>query len=212
MALYGGTAIALHLGHRSSVDFDFFTHKPLDKNLLRLSFPFIRSSTVLQDAVNTYTLSIPSFVENESGVQVSFFGGINFGRVGEPSWTEDCVLQVASLDDLMATKLKVLSQRVESKDYLDIAAMVKAGVSLEKGLSSAKILYGNSFQPSECLKALVYFEGGDLATLNDETKKVLVAAAGSVHDLPQVKLLAVELTAPQHPCELGKDRSIELER
>ena len=28
--LYGGTAIALQLGHRSSVDFDFFSHFPLD--------------------------------------------------------------------------------------------------------------------------------------------------------------------------------------
>jgi hypothetical protein len=31
--LYGGTAIALRLGHRSSVDFDFFTADPLKKNL-----------------------------------------------------------------------------------------------------------------------------------------------------------------------------------
>jgi hypothetical protein len=29
--LYGGTAIALHLGHRSSIDFDFFRAEPLDK-------------------------------------------------------------------------------------------------------------------------------------------------------------------------------------
>ncbi|WP_443747297.1 nucleotidyl transferase AbiEii/AbiGii toxin family protein [Asticcacaulis solisilvae] len=32
--LYGGTAIALRLGHRVSVDFDFFHHLPLDRNRL----------------------------------------------------------------------------------------------------------------------------------------------------------------------------------
>lgn len=52
---------------------------------------------------------------------------IGFGRVGEPDLTEDSILQVASLDDLMATKVKVVLQRAEAKDYRDIAAMVTAG-------------------------------------------------------------------------------------
>ena len=45
--LYGGTAIALRLGHRPSVDFDFFTEKPLDRDALRAAFPFLAQSTVL---------------------------------------------------------------------------------------------------------------------------------------------------------------------
>lgn len=32
--LYGDTAIALHLGHRSSIDFDFFTERPLDRGAM----------------------------------------------------------------------------------------------------------------------------------------------------------------------------------
>jgi Nucleotidyl transferase AbiEii toxin, Type IV TA system len=40
--LYGGTAIALHLGHRSSIDFDFFRSEPLDKNQLRANFEFVK--------------------------------------------------------------------------------------------------------------------------------------------------------------------------
>ncbi len=121
-------------------------------------------------------------------------------------------MQIASLDDLMATKLAVLFQRVESKDYLDIEAMLKSGVSLEKGLSSARLLYGNSFQPSECLKALAYFEGGDLKKLTEKTKEVMVSAAESVRELPPVTLLASELAAPQNACELKQDRGIEHER
>ena len=37
--LYGGTAIALHLGHRQSVDFDFFGIQPLDPTALTLASP-----------------------------------------------------------------------------------------------------------------------------------------------------------------------------
>ena len=40
--LYGGTALALRLAHRTSVDFDFFAAKPLDADKL-LALPFIRS-------------------------------------------------------------------------------------------------------------------------------------------------------------------------
>lgn len=103
--------------------------------------------------------------------RVAFFGTIDNGRVGEPQLTCDIVMQVASLDDLMATKAKVILQRVEAKDYKDIAAMAKAGVSIAKGLASARKMYGPSFQPSESLKAMVYFEGGDLHTLNQDEKK-----------------------------------------
>src|SRR6266481_4161142 len=39
--LYGGTAIALHLGHRESLDFDFFRSDSLDKYQIRATFPFV---------------------------------------------------------------------------------------------------------------------------------------------------------------------------
>ena len=57
--LYGGTAIALRLGHRASVDFDFFTDRPLDKAALRAACAFIAQSTVLQDTPDTFTVLIP---------------------------------------------------------------------------------------------------------------------------------------------------------
>jgi predicted nucleotidyltransferase component of viral defense system len=51
------------------------------------------------------------------GRQSFFFDTIAFGRVGEPDFTDDGVLQVASFADLMATKVKVVLQRAEAKDY-----------------------------------------------------------------------------------------------
>ncbi len=186
--LYGGTAIALRLGHRDSVDFDFFSDKPLDREAIKSAFPFVARSTTLQDQGNTWVVLVPHENSEREYVKVSFFGTIAFGRVGEPDFTDDGVLQVASLDDLMATKVKVVLQRAEAKDYRDVAAMVNAGVSLPRGLSSARVMFGPNFQPGESLKALVYFNDGDLKTLTAAERITLVDAVKAVRDLPAVIL------------------------
>ena len=191
--LYGGTAIALRLGHRDSVDFDFFSDKPLDRDGIKAAFPFVAQSTTLQDHGNTWVVLAPSGDSERERVKVSFFGTIAFGRVGEPDFTDDGVLQVASFDDLMATKLKVVLQRAEAKDYRDVAAMVNAGVSLSRGLSSARLLFGPNFQPSESLKALTYFKDGDLNALTTAEKNALVEAVKAVGDLPDVALVSLSI-------------------
>ena len=191
--LYGGTAIALRLGHRHSVDFDFFSEKSLDREAIKAAFPFMARSTTLQDTGNTWVVLVPCGDPEQGQVKVSFFGTIAFGRVGEPDFTDDGVLRVASIDDLMATKLKVVLQRAEAKDYRDVAAMVNAGVSLSHGLAAARQLYGPSFQPSESLKALVYFNDGDLKTLTSTEKSTLVDAVKAVRDLPHVPLRSTSL-------------------
>ena len=76
--LYGGTAVALHLGHRESLDFDFFRYEPLDKDQVRDAFGFVRGAAILQDTPDTLVV----LAETPSGlVKVSFFGGIGFGCV-----------------------------------------------------------------------------------------------------------------------------------
>jgi hypothetical protein len=130
--LYDGTAVALHLGHRESLDFDFFRSHSLDKDQVRANFQFVRGAAVLQDAPETLVV----LAEMPAGsVKVSFFGGIGFGRINDPLRTCDGTLLVASLDDLMATKLKATLDPAEAKDYRDIAEMISAGVSLSTGLS-----------------------------------------------------------------------------
>jgi hypothetical protein len=191
--LYGGTAIALRLGHRASVDFDFFSERPLDREAIKLVFPFLSKSTVVQDESNALSVLVPYGDHDHSHVKVSFFGAIGFGRVGSPDATNDQVMQVASLDDLMATKVKVVLQRAEAKDYRDIAAMADAGVSLAKGLASAREIFGPNFQPSESLKAMVYFEDGDLKTLPSPVKATMVRYVSAVRDLPTANILSVHL-------------------
>jgi len=192
--LYGGTAIALRLAHRDSVDFDFFSERPLDREVIKASFPFMAQSITLQDQDNTWVVLVAHCNSEMKQVKLSFFGKIAFGRVGEPDFTDDSVLQVASLDDLMATKVKVVLQRAEAKDYRDVAAMINAGVSLARGLASARVLFGPNFQPSESLKALVYFNDGDLKTLTTAEKTTLVDAVKAVRDLPEVALRSSSLS------------------
>jgi hypothetical protein len=190
LVLYGGTAAALRLGHRSSVDFDFFTDGRLDRSRIVTAFPFLRDSTLLQEQPNTLSF-LTAAIGQHGQVKISFFGGIDHGRVGDPQWTEDEMMQVASLDDLMATKLKTLLQRIEAKDYRDIAAMLKAGADLSRGLASAACLYGRSnFQPSESLKALVYFQGGDLDRLSAGERNILVQSVRGVGKLPPVGIVS----------------------
>jgi hypothetical protein len=181
--LYGGTAIALHLGHRESLDFDFFRSESLDKDQMRAKFEFVRGASVLQDAPETLVI----LAEMPAGsVKVSFFGGIGFGRVNNPLETSDGALLVASLDDLMATKLKATLDRAEAKDYRDIAEMISAGVSLAKGLSAFKKMFDG--EPSQVLRAIGYFGDGDLKTLSSADRNVLCSARDRIGELPEVHL------------------------
>jgi len=184
LVLYGGTAVALQLGHRVSVDFDFFGFAPLDKGKIRTSFPFMRDAQVIQDEQNTLVVDakVPS-----GSVKVSFFGGITMGRINEPLQTDDRVLLVASLEDLLATKLKSILDRAEAKDYRDISAMLTAGTSLEKSLGAFRRMYKED--PSLPLRAMGFFKDGDLPSLPRADQDVLRAARDRVTEIPEVSLL-----------------------
>lgn len=184
--LYGGTAVALRLGHRYSVDFDFFSAEPLNIDALFQEHDFLRDSDVLQQEPDTLTVS----VDAGAPVKVSLFGGITFGRVGTPDLTTDGCIRVASLLDLLGTKLKVLLQRIEIKDYLDIEAILETGLPLADGLGAARTLYGNVFTPMECVKALTYFEEGAARELPQATRttldQIVTSWGGDVSDVPRL--------------------------
>src|SRR5712691_5180501 len=78
--LYGGTAIALQLGHRYSVDFDFFGFESFDPSLLFASVSFLRGSQISQQNRNTLTC----IVDRPGPVQVSFFGIPGLRRIEAP--------------------------------------------------------------------------------------------------------------------------------
>jgi len=180
--LYGGTAIALHLGHRQSVDFDLFSAVAFDPEALQNSLPLARGAEVLQKQPNTLTLR----TAGAGAVRLSFFGGLGLAQVGAPRRCQENQLCVAGLRDLLATKLNTVFQRSESKDYLDIHALIAAGLPLADGLGCARAVYGPGFNPMLPLKALTYFLDGDLPALPDRVQRALIEAVEGVSSIPSV--------------------------
>ncbi len=156
--LYGGTAIALHIGHRQSVDFDFFSTEPLDRAALRRACPLLVGVKTLQDEPDTLTV----VVENAGDpVKLSFFGGISFGRVGEPIRIAGHV-PIASPLDLFGTKLATVTQRIEARDYVDIAALLRSGLSIDEGVAAMLALYGTQASAMQSVKTLTWYRDGGL--------------------------------------------------
>lgn len=174
--LYGGTALALRLGHRQSEDFDFFSTMPFNPNELLAEVPFLVNATVLQCAENTLTCMI----ERGGRVKLSFFGGLNLLRIEDPDVVFENGVRVASLIDLAGCKMGVVQQRAEAKDYLDIAAILRNGVNLQDALAAAKAVYGPRLDPRISLRALTSFDEGNLKQLDALLQNELRAAVSKV--------------------------------
>lgn len=183
--LYGGTAFALHLGHRRSEDFRFFADRDIDPAELYRTTPFLRGSQITQQEPNTLTC----LVDRGGPVKVSFFGLPHLARISDPAVAEDNGLKVASLLDIAGTKAAVVQQRAQARDYIDIDALItQGGIDLPMHLAAARAVYGPQFAPIPTLKALTHFADGDLPSLPDEIKRRLAraAAAADVLRLPSL--------------------------
>lgn len=176
--LYGGTALALRLGHRESIDFDFFSAEKFDPEILYNKINYLKNSKVLQQSENTLTCSI----EKEKSVLVSFFGGLSINQINSPSMVESNKLKIASLQDLAGTKVAVIQKRAEKKDYLDLYALLTLGkLSIEELLSCGMTVYGKAFNPYITLKAMCYFEETELRSLSDEAKQLFLKAVKNIN-------------------------------
>ena len=183
--LYGGAALALHLGHRESEDFDFFGIKPLDPTHLVPALPFLAEAIVTQREPNTFSCT----VDRGGVIKLSFFGLPRLPRLLPPLLAPDNGLQVAALLDLAGTKASVVQVRAEAKDYLDLDALFTDGrIDLPTALAAALLLYGATFNPQSTLKALSYFEDGNLRGLPSPVKDRLAKAAREV-DLDHLPVL-----------------------
>ncbi len=106
--------------------------------------------------------------------QVSLFGKLDFVELADKVRTDDGILELADLKALLITKLKATCDRAEYKDYFDIVRILQTGkVRLEEGLRGVSDYFGNKFPLVNIVKALNYFEDGDLHRLKLEDKKFL---------------------------------------
>lgn len=184
--LYGGTAIALQLGHRRSVYFDFFGSREVDVIALERGMPFLARADVVQREKSTLT----AIVDRGAPVRLCFVGLRKLPRLAAPLAAGDNGLKVASLLDLAGTKALVVQVRAAAQDYIDVDALIQAGgVDLSLVLAAGARLYGRSFNPELTLKALSYTGDGDLRDLPVELKYRLAQAVKSV-DLDRLPRLA----------------------
>ena len=174
--LYGGTALALRLGHRQSIDFDFFSRGAFQPDTLRSSIPYLTGSLAIQSGENTLTC-----VLNLDGeVRVSFFGGLDISSVKDPDEAEGPGILVASLPDLAATKAAAVQSRASAKDYIDLDALLRSGLALENALGAAGAVFGPGFNPLLTLKALTFYGEGDLHEVPNGVRRNLAKAVAAI--------------------------------
>ncbi|MFZ5822256.1 MAG: nucleotidyl transferase AbiEii/AbiGii toxin family protein [Chloroflexota bacterium] len=154
--LAGGTGLALHLGHRFSVDPDFFSE---DKNAVG---PDQRSA--LRSLLDDPTLAITydkdsTFVVNWSGVGISFFR-LNLYPLVKPT-LRVAKMRLASVEEIGAMKLAAIVNRGTRKDMVDLYCILQR-VPLESLFQVAAIKYAKvrSF-PVSALRALSYFDDAE---------------------------------------------------
>ena len=175
--LYGGTALALRLGHRQSEDFDFFSRHPFDPDELLGRVGYLTGAELTQKAENTLGCTLQ---RDDSIVRVSFFGGLALRSVSPPDRADGPGIFIASLLDIAATKAGVVQARGSAKDYLDLDALISAGVSLTEALGAANAVYGDGFNPLLTLKALTYFGERNLDTVPNDVRQRLAESVSQV--------------------------------
>lgn len=172
--LYGGTALALRLGHRESVDFDLFSDLPLRPDDL------LRDGHVLSDA-RVERADRNTLVVMVDDVQLSFFGGLAFSVLDTPG-RADNGLAIASLLDLGATKAKALLDRTEVKDYVDIDGVLRAGLALPDLLGGFELLFPG-VSPMIVVRALGHLDDPRLAALPAPVKRRLDRAISGLRSV-----------------------------
>jgi hypothetical protein len=187
--LYGGTALALRLGHRHSLDFDFFSADALAPGDLLGQLSWLGRLEVVKMAANDLVVIEPC------GVQLSFFGGMELQVVAEPSVDTSTGLVVASVFDLAGTKAKAILDRSEWRDYADLATLLRAGQRLADVIGYATAIFDRSFVfPAQAfLQALVWFEDGTAGDVPADVRRELERA---VHDLDLADIPHVEPYRP----------------
>jgi hypothetical protein len=148
--LAGGTAVALYLGHRRSVDFDWFTADPIP-DALQLA------RTIQENEIRLTIHSVEKGTLHGEiwGVRVTFLE-YRYPYLKKPLSLKQPGCDLASLDDLCCMKLSAIAQRSSRKDFIDLYALLEGHKTLDQMIS----LYQRKYKITDIghlLYALVYF-------------------------------------------------------
>lgn len=151
--LVGGTAIALYLGHRRSIDFDFFTYtKRLNKTKIRkelLKFPFPQQLISEDDDQMHFLIN---------GVKITFF---NYPYAIENLVKTELSFRIPSLLTLAAMKAFALGRRAKWKDYVDLYYMIHNHFTINEIAQEANQIFATHFSEKLFREQLAYHKDID---------------------------------------------------
>ena len=146
--LVGGTAVALQIGHRRSIDFDLFSFKEFkNKDILKRVGRVAKISKILVNKSGELT-----FFSHD--VKITFY---NFPYKIEHEKNLDKIIKLPDLLTLAAMKAFALGQRAKWKDYVDLYFIMKDFFSFEKISRKGKELFGPEFNEKLFRIQLSYF-------------------------------------------------------
>jgi hypothetical protein len=176
--LGGGTAIALQIGHRESIDFDMFSFNEFDNSKIRRVFSKKgKKLNIIRSGTGQLTFTIDE-------VHMTFF---HFPYEIEYSKSFDDIAKMPDLLTLAAMKAFALGQRSKWKDYVDMYFILREHHSVEDIILKADSLFSTEFNGKLFRQQLAYFDdvnytekvnyrpGFEVA--DEEVRRVLVAAA-----------------------------------
>ncbi len=156
--LVGGTAIALYIDHRQSVDFDLFTKKEFDNFRIRQEIAkFTKIEKIITDQKDQYTMIV-------KGVRMTFFlypYPINFSKNFETT------IKIPDLLTLAAMKAHALGRRAKWKDYVDLYFIMRDYFKITEIIKKARQIFSTEFNEKLFRTQLSYFK--DI----DHTEKVI---------------------------------------
>jgi len=150
--LVGGTAIALQLGHRHSLDFDLFKKSPINSKKIKekvYALPF-QKSLIHEENDQIH------FIINGTKVTFLYFPF----EIPHPKKLND-VISFPDLLNLAAMKAYAIGRRAKWKDYVDMYFIIKSGISANNISNRANELFGDLFSKKLFLQQLVFFEDID---------------------------------------------------
>jgi hypothetical protein len=160
--LAGGTAAALYLGHRISVDLDFFGPDPFDSSTLAGQLADLGQFHLDRIAPDT-------LLGDLKGVKISFFR-YRYPLVTEPSLALGA--KIASLQDIAAMKLDAVSRRGTKRDFVDLFFIAQSGLTMSEALTWYQRKYaGLDVNIVHVVKSLAYFADAEL----DPSPQMLVS-------------------------------------
>jgi len=151
--LGGGTAVAVHLGHRQSRDLDFFFHQTMELNNVKNLIAELGTFAVTHESEETLKGLF-------GATKIEIFDASRLKQLAKPMTVAG--LRIASLQDLMAMKIKVMAERGEMRDYFDVKSIDDDGhISVEEGIELFIRRY--DVNPSSATLVHLYKAMGDLS-------------------------------------------------